>query len=1400
MNKHSFKIMVLALIVMTFAWMARADYSNTVMSLNPVAYWPLQETNQPGTNIAVNLGSAGSTYDGSYSFGGDFWGLPGALMGDPTDKSASFQGTGSPGGYLDVPFGSAPSALTINPPFTVEAWLNCESNTTVSPTCALACGNFNSPRSGWLIYNNLGGTWDFRLYNQNGTATSLDLYGGKTDSKWHHVVAVFDGVNASLYVDGQLVAGPTAASGSPNYVADPDSDLTIGARSDGGFVFNGDVDQVAIYTNALSAADILSHYQNGTNTAPSQSYSSLVMADNPLLYYPLNDPMDPVTATNYGSFGAAVNGTYTPDTQPGSPGPVGAGFGATNYACTFTPSTSTGNGGYIDCTTNPILNITNAMTVVAWIKGGPADGRFQSFLGRSDGSWRADMDPTYAHWADGSGNDAVGGTGVNDGNWHFFAGVADGTNNYVYVDGALDGESSMTFNTGDPDHTMIIGGVGDYFGRFFYGSVSQVAIYTNALTAAQIATLYYDGLDLTPVIFKQPQDVAINITSNATFNVEASGEPTSYQWYHGATMLSDGGDVSGSTTPSLSITDAQNSDAGTYTVVVANSFGSVTSAPVTLTVYSSVVLTTDITPTNAILFAGGHVTYSIVAAGASPISYQWYSNDVAIAGATSPSYTLMDAQVPATFHCVASNSYNSQSSSTATLQIITPTASYPTAVIAANPVAFWRLNESGPDGQNGPNNGVTAYDYWGGNNGVYTNVGLGYPGYNPNGEPAETAPIFELLSFSNCMVFDISTNVGFGAPDGSSSSFSVECWVNGYAQTLDAGIVSKGTGGGGEQFNLDTGSDGGTPDHAFRFFVRDASGATHGVSSSIAPDGQWHHLVGVCDEADGYVALYIDGVLVGTNTIPSDAGILPSTASVKIGARPSGANQNLNDDQFGGYIDDVALYNYALSASEVEAQYDSADIPAKVTVQPTNTVANAGGSATFYTRVEGTPPVTNQWYDANTSQPIDGATNLTLTLSNLQSSDNGDSYYLLTANAYGSSQSQPASLTVVSGGLQIQPYGQDVKSPFFAPVGGTGSDSITVYGTEPITYQWQFYSGSAWGDLTDGASVSGSQSNVLTIANAQTSEEGNYRVIASNSFGSITSSVAMFNVGSPIEFYPGFWQANGVATFANNQLTMTTKAGGGTSSYFFKIPQYIGAFNASFTYVNASGDGVVNDSADGFAFVLQNSEAGVNAIGGGGSGLGYANPAITNSAELCFELYDNSDNAPGMAWATGGAPSAGVQTGGFMYNPTDPVSIITNDPIDFTLHYDGNVLAVKMSDEITKDTFSTNIVVGSIPQAVAGDTAYVGFTAACGGVTADQIITNFSFVSINIPVETIGITSTNAVISWSAAISGYTLQENSDLSTTNWMDVTNMVNVVNGQNQVTVPLTPTNEFYRLKLE
>jgi hypothetical protein len=90
---------------------------------------------------------------------------------------------------------------------------------------------------------------------------------------------------------------------------------------------------------------------------------------------------------------------------------------------------------------------------------------------------------------------------------------------------------------------------------------------------------------LAPTITNQPQSLTVTNGSPALFTVVAGGTaPLAYQWLKGGTNLTDGGNVSGSSTYALALSTTTAGDAGDYTVVITNAYGSATSSVATLTV------------------------------------------------------------------------------------------------------------------------------------------------------------------------------------------------------------------------------------------------------------------------------------------------------------------------------------------------------------------------------------------------------------------------------------------------------------------------------------------------------------------------------------------------------------------------------------------------------------------------------------------------------------------------------------------------------------------------------------------------------------------------------------------------------------------------------------------------
>ena len=128
---------------------------------------------------------------------------------------------------------------------------------------------------------------------------------------------------------------------------------------------------------------------------------------------------------------------------------------------------------------------------------------------------------------------------------------------------------------------------------------------------------------LSPLVVSQPQSLIVSNGAQVSFSVAASGAlPLYFQWQKNGTNLIDGGNVFGSITTNLVLSTTSSNDAGSYTIIVTNAYGSVTSRVATL----AVVLFPPTGPTNQTVMAGSNMTFSVAVSGTGPFNYQWQLN------------------------------------------------------------------------------------------------------------------------------------------------------------------------------------------------------------------------------------------------------------------------------------------------------------------------------------------------------------------------------------------------------------------------------------------------------------------------------------------------------------------------------------------------------------------------------------------------------------------------------------------------------------------------------------------------------------------------------------------------------------------------------------------------------
>jgi hypothetical protein len=172
---------------------------------------------------------------------------------------------------------------------------------------------------------------------------------------------------------------------------------------------------------------------------------------------------------------------------------------------------------------------------------------------------------------------------------------------------------------------------------------------------------------IAPTITTQPTNRTVTVGQTASFSVVASGTaPLSYQWRKNGTNIS-GATSASYTTPATVMAD----NGALFSVVVSNSAGSATSNNATLIV-NAIAPTITTQPANRTVTIGQTASFSVVASGTAPLSYQWRKNGTNISGATSSSYTTpatVSSDNGATFSVVVSNSAGSVTSNNATLTV-----------------------------------------------------------------------------------------------------------------------------------------------------------------------------------------------------------------------------------------------------------------------------------------------------------------------------------------------------------------------------------------------------------------------------------------------------------------------------------------------------------------------------------------------------------------------------------------------------------------------------------------------------------------------------------------------------------------------------------------------------------
>jgi hypothetical protein len=462
-----------------------ALYASAVRSSNPDLYWRLNTQPPGGTTVIGSTLTIGAT---------DPWSTTDAVTG--TGAAASNQIVRN---YQE----QIPNS------FSIECWFR--SNTIGTgfmdflPEGPTVASPANNPSNN-AVRSATTGLWSGGSYGYIFGSTGSGIAGAgevSSDNQWYHLVYVYNAATTTgqIYRNGSLRAQQALAGQQPFTMPMGYWRLGYSNRQWGSLL--GSLSHMAVYNRPLTPTEIAQHYNTGrgvpTNsiamnvkagmqvTNLNTSYSAAVLQSAPAAYWKLNEALHSTTAAD--SSGASKTAQLYGVVIFGGADPWGASPGSAHFD---------GTGGSLVETVAETVVYGTPFTIELWYRiqststGGVMVELNSSTTGTPTGTYNASLSswPTTGLlngicWG-GPQNAPQDVASTADGNWHHGAFIFDGTNLYIYRDGALRTTTQLTARQAQAALYWRMGR-GARTTQWMTGDLAHVAIYNRALSINELA-------------------------------------------------------------------------------------------------------------------------------------------------------------------------------------------------------------------------------------------------------------------------------------------------------------------------------------------------------------------------------------------------------------------------------------------------------------------------------------------------------------------------------------------------------------------------------------------------------------------------------------------------------------------------------------------------------------------------------------------------------------------------------------------------------------------------------------------------------------------------------------------------------------------------------------------------
>ena len=926
----------------------------------PVAYYKMDEASWNGTSEEVK-DSSGNGLNGQVSYTAN------------TTTIGKFGRAGDFSTGVVTITDTTNSPLDITSKFTISAWIYSLSNS--SGFRGIFKKGFGGGfGSDYGLYSLLIDNNDKLVLKINNGAGNVISSASITHGNWIHVSGQYNGATMKLYINGKQ--DPSTTSYTDVIIPD-DGDALIGTSGDIQITaFNGYIDDLKIYNYDRTSSQIIQD-MNASHPAPGSPVGSA------LLHYKFDEGVDNTCGggtndvCNWGNGGSVYDGPQSNMSVPATSTSGWTNNGKFGKAMLFD-----GSNDYISLGDQDSLEVGNmggTATFSVWVN--PTSYATQKQIIRKEGQGgyalviRAGGVISFWLW-NSTVWAPIEGTVLPTGTWSHVVGTYDGSYMYLYVNGIQVNKLAGPITTGGSSNYPTVVGASSTFGEPYTGAIDELKIYNFALTSDQVKSEFNQGksqvlgstgttatgvgdnsssraycppgdIEGNCALGQNPSPVAewkfdektglmVNDTAQGASGSLSSG-PSWIPGKYGSALKFNGTSnyigLGSNYVPSLSTTHTFSFWVNSSALPTTNKFIFDSSS-------GRLVIGWNGGTSGKLGYYDGTWRNSDVSA---PNDGKWHFLTIVLNGATGEGRIYIDGYLSQSGMAYTPVSIGGSSTIGGRYSgdlyffdgLIDQLRIYNYARTPAQiaweynrgaPVAWYKMDEC---------QGTVINDWSpnanGGFNGNNGTLNLGSSGTTSAGTCSTSGAWYNGKEgkIGSSMSFD-GTNDYISCSDatcggrskldsGGTNGFSVATWVKLNTIPDYTKVVAKigDYGNYGYQIYLD-------PSDRFVWFAStDGTNTPQVTSNTAAQTGIWYHVVGVYDSSGAMNKIYINGVLENSATT-SSGGIYDTTAEFRIGSSAETTTYPLN-----GYVDDVRVFNYALTPQQIRDVYNNGAVSFK---------------------------------------------------------------------------------------------------------------------------------------------------------------------------------------------------------------------------------------------------------------------------------------------------------------------------------------------------------------------------------------------------------------------------------------------------------------------------------------